>query len=103
MENRNGLIAAAMALTADGYAEREVALLMLEEKKKDRSGRITLGADKAYDTKDFMAAARKLKVTVHVTKNDKKRRSNLDRRTTRHVGYAISLSHRWLIERVSDG
>ena len=103
VENRNGLITAAMALTADGYAEREAALLMLEEKKKDRSGRITLGADKAYDTKDFMAAARKLKVTVHVTKNDKKRRSNLDRRTTRHVGYAISLSHRWLIERVSDG
>ncbi len=99
VENRNGLIAAAMATTADGYAEREAALLMLEDKQKDRSRRITLGADKAFDTKDFVKAARKLKVTVHVTKNDKKRRSNLDRRTTRHVGYAISLSRRWLVEK----
>ncbi len=99
VENRNGLIAAAMATTADGYAEREAALLMLEEKQKDRSRRITLGADKAFDTKDFVGAARTMKVTVHVTRNDKKRRSNLDRRTTRHVGYAISLSRRWLVEK----
>ena len=46
-----------------------------------------------------MDAARKLNVTVHVTKNDKKRRSTLDRRTTRHPGYAISLSRRWLVEK----
>jgi transposase/IS5 family transposase len=99
VENRNGLIAAAMATTADGYAEREAALTMLEDKQQGRSERITLGADKAYDTKDFVKAARKMKVTVHVTKNDKRRRSNLDRRTTRHVGYALSLSRRWLIEK----
>jgi hypothetical protein len=99
VENRNGLIAAAMATTADGYAEREAALLMLEEKQKGRQRRITAGMDKAYDSKDFVAAARKLNVTVHVTKNDKKRRSNLDRRTTRHIGYAISLSRRWLVEK----
>jgi hypothetical protein len=99
VENRNGLIAAAMATTADGYAEREAALLMLEDQRKGRTRRITLGADKAFDTKDFVKAARKLKVTVHVTKNDKKRRSNLDRRTTRHAGYAISLSRRWLVEK----
>ncbi len=60
-------------------AEREAALLMLEEKQKGRSRRITLGADKAFDTKDFVKAAHKMKVTVHVTRNDKKRRSNLDR------------------------
>lgn len=47
----------------------------------------------------FVEAARKLNVTVHVTKNDKKRRSNLDRRTTRHTGYAISLSRRWPVEK----
>jgi len=99
VENRNGLIAAAMATTADGYAEREAALLMSVKKQNGRSGRITLGVDKAFDTKDFVQVARKLKVTVHVTKNDKKRRSNLDRRTTRHVGYAVSLSRRWLIEK----
>ncbi len=99
VENRNGLIAAAMATAADGYAEREAALLMLEDKQKGRLRRITLGADKAFDSRDFVQAARKLKVTVHVTKNEKGRRSNLDRRTTRHVGYAISLSRRWLVEK----
>jgi hypothetical protein len=91
VENRNGLIAAAMATQADGYAEREAVLLMLQEKQQGRSRRITVGADKAYDTKDFIAAARELNVTAHVTRNNKGRRSNLDRRTTRHAGYAISL------------
>jgi hypothetical protein len=99
VENRNGLIAAAMVTQADGYAEREAALLMFQEKQKDRRRRITVGADKAYDTKDFIAATRALNVTAHVTKNEKGRRSNLDRRTTRHPGYAISLSRRWLIEK----
>jgi transposase len=99
VENRNGLIAAAMVTHADGYAERDAALLMLHEKQKHRSRRITVGADKAYDTKDFVATARELKVTPHVTKNEKGRRSNLDRRTTRQPGYAISLSRRWLVEK----
>ena len=99
VENRNGLIAAAMVTQADGYAEREAALLMLQDKQKERSRRITVGADKAYDTKDFIVATRQLNVTAHVTKNEKGRRSNLDRRTTRHPGYAISLSRRWLVEK----
>ncbi len=99
VENRNGLIAAAMATQADGYAEREAALLMLEEKQKGNKGRITVGTDKAYDSKDFITAARALNVTAHVTKNENGRRSNLDRRTTRHPGYAISLSRRWLVEK----
>ena len=99
VENRNGLIAAAMVTTADGFAERDAALLMLHERQKDRSRRITVGADKAYDTKDFVTTARELNVTPHVTKNDKGRCSNLDRRTTRHAGYAISLSRRWLVEK----
>ena len=99
VENRNGLIAAAMATQADGYAEREAALLLLEEKQKGSSRRITVGADKAYDTKDFVTAARALNVTAHVTKSEKGRRSHMDRRTTRHPGYAISLSRRWLVEK----
>jgi transposase len=99
VENRNGLIAAAMVTHADGYAERDAALLMLNERQKDRARRITVGADKAYDTKDFVTTAREFHVTVHATKNDKGRRSNLDRRTTRHPGYAISLSRRWLVEK----
>jgi len=99
VENRNGLIAAAMATQADGYAEREAALLLLEEKQKGGSRRITVGADKAYDTKDFVTAARALNVTAHVMKNEKGRRSHMDRRTTRHPGYAISLGRRWLVEK----
>ena len=99
VENRNGLIAAAMVTHADGYAERDAALLMLAEKQEGRSRRITVGADKAYDTKDFVSTVRELNVTPHVTKNDKGRRSNLDRRTTRQPGYAVSLSRRWLIEK----
>src|SRR5271155_2334446 len=99
VENRNGLIAAAMATQADGYAEREAALLLLQDRQKSSSRRITVGADKAYDAKDFVKACRDLNVTPHISRNDKKRRSNLDRRTTRHPGYAISLSRRWLVEK----
>ena len=83
VENRNGLIAAAMVSHADGYAERDAALLMLAEKQQGRTRRITMGADKAYDSKDFVRTVRGLNVTPHITKNDKNRSSNLDRRTTR--------------------
>ncbi len=83
----------------DGFAEREAALLMLADQQEGRSRRITVGADKAFDAKDFVEAARALNVTPHLTKNDKGRRSNMDGRTTRHPGYAISLSCRWLVEK----
>ena len=99
VENRNGLIAAAMVTHADGFAERDAALLMLHKKQKNRSRRITVGADKAYDTEDFISTVRELNVTPHVTRNDNGRRSNLDRRTTRQPGYAISFSRRWLVEK----
>ena len=88
-----------METHADGYAERDAALLMLMDKQQGRSRRITVGADKAYDTKDFVSTVRELNVTPHVTRNDKGRSSNLDRRTTRQPGYAISLSRRWLVEK----
>jgi len=96
VENRNGLIAAAMTTQADGTAERDAALLMLHELTRKRSGRITTGADKAYDTRDFVSTLRELGVTPHVA-----RRQNgaIDERTSRHPGYAISLSKRWLVEK----
>jgi transposase len=96
VENRNGLIAAAMTTQADGMAERDAALLMLQELTRKRSGRITAGADKAYDTRDFVTTVRELGVTPHVA-----RRQNgaIDERTSRHTGYAISLSKRWLVEK----
>jgi hypothetical protein len=99
VENRNGLIDAAMVTHVGGCAERAAALLMLQQKQECRTRRITVGADKAYDTKDVVSTARELNVTPHVTKNDKNRSSNLDRRTTRQPGYAVSLSRRWLIEK----
>jgi hypothetical protein len=83
VENRNGLIAAAMVTHANGYAERDAALLMLAVKQQGRTRRSTVGADKAYDSKDFVATVRELNVTPHVTKNDNNHSSNLDRRTTR--------------------
>jgi transposase len=96
VENRNGLIAAAMTTQADGKAERDAALLMLHELSRKRGGRITAGADRAYDTRDFVSTVRELGVTPHVA-----RRQNgaIDERTSRHPSYAISLSKRWLVEK----
>src|ERR1700738_1357016 len=99
VENRNGLVAAAMATQADGLAERDAALLLLNDLQKGRGRRITVGADKAYDTKDFVSTVRELRVTPHVTQNTSNRRSAIDGRTTRHGGYEISLSKRWLVEK----
>ena len=99
VENRNGLIAAAMTTQADGLAERDAALLLLDGVCKQRGRRITVGADKAYDTKDFVSTVRELGVTPHVSQNTANRRSAIDRRTTHHPGYEISLSKRWLVEK----
>lgn len=99
VENRNGLIVSAMATQADGTAERDAALLMLQDLTEGRTGRITVGADKAYDTQDFVQTVRELGVTPHVTQNNRNRRSAIDGRTTRHAGYELSLSKRWLVEK----
>jgi transposase len=98
MENRNGLVVATEVTPATGTAEREAAVAMVEELADGR--RITLGADKAYDTTDFVAGMRRLGVTPHVSQNDKGRRSAIDGRTTRHPGYAVSLRVRKRIEEV---
>jgi len=99
VENRHGLIAAAMATRADGTAERDAALLLLDQIHGRRHRRITVGADKAYDTQDFVETVRELRITPHVAQNTANRRSALDGRTTRHPGYGISLSKRWLVEK----
>jgi len=98
MENRSGLVITASVTHATGTAEREAAAAMVDE--MDDAHRITLGADKAYDTVDFVAEMRRLGVTPHVTQNDKGRRSAIDRRTTRHAGYKISQRVRKRIEEV---
>ena len=97
VENRNGLIITAELFQANGTAERDAALVMLERLPGDQ--RVTVGADKAYDTKDFVAECRNIKVTPHVAQNVKRSGgSAIDQRTTRHAGYAISQKKRKRIE-----
>jgi IS5 family transposase len=63
--------------------------------------RVTLAADKAYDTKDFVKEMRGMKVTPHVSQNDKRPGgSAIDGRTTRHEGYQVSQRKRKRIEEV---
>ena len=98
MENRNGLVTEVAVLPADGRAERDAALVMMEAIPGDQP--VTVGADKAYDTQDFVAEARHLKVTPHVAQNNKRRKSAIDGRTTRHGGYAISQRKRKRVEEI---
>ena len=100
IENRHGLIVDAMATTADGRAERDAAILMMHTRQKRRGyRRCTLGADKAYDTHEFVELTRELAITPHVTQNTARRGgSAIDGRTTRHDGYAKSQHARPRVE-----
>jgi len=102
MENRNGLVVDATVTQANGRAEREAALAMVKKvtNKKSKSRRITLGADKGYDTQEFVEALQGLKVTPHVAQNTTNRTSAIDGRTTRHPGYAVSLRIRKRVEEI---
>ena len=95
MENRNGLIADVEVLQATGTAERHAALLMMEAIPGDHP--VTVGADKGYDTKDFVEEARNLKATPHVAQ---KKHSAIDGRTTRHAGYGVSQQKRKRVEEI---
>jgi transposase len=97
-ENRNGLVIRVEATIATGKCERETALEMLGD--LDGAHPITLGADKAYDARDFIQELRVLNVTPHVAQSDRSRRSAIDRRTTRHPGYALSQRKRKRVEEV---
>ena len=97
MENRSCLIVGARLTFADGHGERNAALSMIEP-WADRPRAITLGADKAYDTEDFVNELRSMKVRPHVAQNTNGRRSAIDGRTTRHAGYAASQRIRKRIE-----
>ena len=97
MENRNGLIVAATATRASGHAERLAALHLIKP-HADRPQSITLGGDKGFDARDFVDELREINVTPHVAQNVSGRRSAIDRRTTRHPGYDVSLRIRKRIE-----
>jgi transposase len=97
IENGNGLIANTELLPANGTAERDAALLMLEQIPAEQ--RVTVGADKGYDTREFVAECRQMRVTPHVAQNTNRAGgSAINGRTTRHAGYALSQRKRKRIE-----
>lgn len=95
-ENRHGLVVETGFTQATGTAEREEAKVMIERHSPGSMRRLTVGADKAYDTAGFVADLRAMCVTPHVAQ--KAKGSAIDARTTRHPGYAISMRRRKLVE-----
>jgi transposase len=95
MENRNGLVMDVSFTQATGTAEREAALDMLD--LVPGSHRVTVGADKGYDTKDFITSCRQMIITPHLARRES---SILDGRTTRHPGYQVSQRIRKRIEEI---
>ena len=105
MENRNGLVSQTCLTHATGTAERDAALTLVGRLGAKR--RITLGADKGYDAQAFIVALRRSRVTPHIASDRRVqdrliRHSAVDRRTTRHEGYAVSQRKRKRIEEVFD-
>ena len=99
IENRNGIVVDTALLQCSGTAERHAAMIMAE--RVEGVERITLGADKGYDTKDFVKEMRGMNVTPHVSQNTKRQGgSAIDGRTTRHDGYQVSQRKRKRIEEV---
>ena len=98
MENRHGIIVDTEVDHATGTAEWESALAMLQ-RQPPRKKRRTLGADRHYDTKGFVQGCRDAGFTPHVAQNTVNgRASAIDRRTSRHAGYAVSQRKRKLVE-----
>jgi len=95
MENRNGIAVNGCVTLADGRAEVEAAVAMVEEIPGEH--RVTLGGDKNYDTKEFVQEMRDHQVTPHLAL---KATTIIDARTTRHSGYAISQQKRKRVEEI---
>jgi hypothetical protein len=97
MENRSGLIVDTRLTLVSGRAERLAAQEMIAV-RSDKPSRVTLGADRGYDTANFIAEMRELNVVPHVAQNTNGRRSAIDGRTTRHESYRVSQRIRKRIE-----
>jgi hypothetical protein len=98
METHHGLVVDTRVTQATGTAEREAALAMAEAIPGQQ--RVTLGADKNYDTRDFVRELRELRVTPHVAQNTSGQSSAIDGRTTRHSGYGVSQRKRKCVEEI---
>jgi IS5 family transposase len=99
MENRHGLAVESRVTTAGGAREREAAPALVQPAAPGTK-RITLGADRGYDSRESVEDVRFFNVTPHVEQNDRRRRSAIDRRTTRHPGYALSQRRRKRVEEI---
>ena len=100
MENRHGLLVDLRVTEANGRAERETALALLDENLPGAK-RLTVGGDKGYDTREFVRECRERNVTPHVSSNEKRcGGSALDDRTTRHAGYGVSQRLRKRVEEI---
>jgi Transposase DDE domain len=100
MENRHGLVVDVEVTEANGRAEREAGLKMLHRIERGRR-RGTVGADKGYDSKDFLHSCRDLNLTPHVAQNvHSHRRSAIDDRTVTHLGYVVSQRLRKRVEEI---
>jgi Transposase DDE domain len=99
IENRSGLVIDTELLQCNGTAERDAAMVMAE--RIDGAKRVTIAADKGYDTKEFVGEMRGMNVTPHVSQNhNRPGGSAIDQRTTRHAGYQVSQRKRKRIEEV---
>lgn len=99
MENRNGLLID-LSITDSTLFEPKAAAPMLDRRRQAREGMKTLGADKGYHNKAFVALLRKRNVAPHIARIDGRSAPGLDGRTTRHEGYAISQRKRKRIEEI---
>ena len=90
MENRHGMLVDFQTTQATGTAERDIVPELLDQARERGFHPRTLGGDKGYDTRDFVADLRRRRVTPHVALNNKGRSSAIDGRTTRQPEYAVS-------------
>jgi transposase len=95
MENRHGLVVDACVVPATGTGERDAATSLVAALPRPR---VTIGGDKGYDTRGFVASLRALGATPHIAAQTG--RHTVDRRTTRHPGYDVSQRVRKRIEEV---
>jgi len=106
IKNRNGLLVDPLLRHADGTAERDAALLMLHRKwqarrRRGKRGPMSVGADRGYDTRDFVNTTREMNIRPHVAQNTGRSGSSaIDARTARHAGYRIGQGKRPLIGKI---
>ena len=99
MENRHGLCVD-LKVTSALQTEAEAAKAMLDRQRRKRVRPGTLGADKGYHSKDFVAHLRRRKIAPHIAMIDGRKTPGLDGRTTRHAGYTLSQRKRKRVEEI---